>query len=250
MGEDLGDGPVLDRVPAPQHQQVVGDVRDHAHVVGDEQHGEGALAAEPPQQVEDAGLHGDVERGRGLVGEECDRVTGQGHRDHRALELAAGQFVRVGLPDALRVGEPGVTEQFVDARPDPGAVEPGRVGSDGLGDLRADRQDGRERVHRLLEHHADARTPDGADRLDGGTDEFLATGPGAARHRGLRRQEPEHAHGADGLARAGLPHQGEDPAGRQVEGDVTDDGLRVAERDAEPLDLQDRFGHCLSETLR
>ena len=46
-------------------------------------------------QVEDAGLHGDVERRGRLVGDECDRVARDRHRDHRALQLTAGEFVRV-----------------------------------------------------------------------------------------------------------------------------------------------------------
>ncbi len=116
MREDLGDRPVLDGVAAPHHQEFVRDVRHHAHVVRDEEDGEGALATEPAEQVEDPGLHRDVQRGRRLVGDQRDRVPGQGHRDHRALQLSAGQFVRVRLADPLGVGEARGTQQLVDAR--------------------------------------------------------------------------------------------------------------------------------------
>ncbi len=121
---------------------------------------------------------------------------------------------------------------------------------DRLGDLRADRQHRRERVHRFLEDDADTGAANGTERVVGGADEFLAAEPDAAGDPRFGRQQTEHAHGADGLAGAGLAHEREHASGGQGEGDVTDDGLRVAERDAEPLDLEQRRTHFASETLR
>ena len=51
-------------------------------------------------QVEDLRLHGDVEGGGGLVGEQQRGAAGQRHGDHDALAHAAGQLVRV-LVEAL-----------------------------------------------------------------------------------------------------------------------------------------------------
>ncbi|GAA3336640.1 hypothetical protein GCM10017714_00210 [Curtobacterium pusillum] len=240
MGEDLGDRPVLDGVAATHHEHLVGDVRHDAHVVRDEQHRQVALAAQGPEQVEDPRLHRDVESRRRLVRDERDRVPRERHRDHRPLQLPAGQLVRVRLPDPRRVGEAGGAEQLVDPRRDPRTIEGRRVRGDRLGDLGADREDGREGVHRLLEDHADARATDRAELVVRGTDELGVPEPDAAGDPGLRREQPEHAHRAHGLARPGLADEGEYTAGRQGEGDVTDDGLRVAERDAEPLDLEQR----------
>ena len=74
-----------------------------AEVVGD-QHDRGVpVRLQALQQLHDLGLHGDVERGRRLVGDEHLRVVGQGHRDHRALPHAAGELVRV-LPRPQRRG--------------------------------------------------------------------------------------------------------------------------------------------------
>ena len=72
-------------------------------------------SARPTQQVEDPGLHGDIERRRGLVGDEQLGVAADRHRDHRPLELTAGELVRVGRRDPRRVGEPDGGEQL--ARP-------------------------------------------------------------------------------------------------------------------------------------
>ena len=58
--------------PAGVHDHdAVGDAGDHAEVVGDE-HDRGAdlVACLLDQQLEHLGLHGDVERGGGLVGDE------------------------------------------------------------------------------------------------------------------------------------------------------------------------------------
>ncbi len=49
------------------------------------------------EQVEDAGLHRDVEGARRLVGDDEVGVGRDRHRDEDALEHAAGELVRVGV---------------------------------------------------------------------------------------------------------------------------------------------------------
>ena len=56
---------------------------------------------DPLDDLEDLGLHGDVERGGGLVGDEHLGVVGHGHGDHRPLAHAARELVRV-LPGPCR----------------------------------------------------------------------------------------------------------------------------------------------------
>ncbi len=241
---------MLDRVAATHHEHLVGDVRHHAHVVRDEQDGEVALTTERAEQVEDAGLHRDVERGGRLVRDERDRVARERHGDHRPLELSTREFVRVGLPDPGRVGQAGGAQQLVGARRHGTAVEVRRVRGDRLGDLGADREHRGERVHRLLEHDADPGAADRSEVVVRRAHELGAPEPDAPGDVGLRGQQAEHAHRADGLAGPGLADEGEHAAGRQGEGDVTDDGLRVTERDVEPLDLEQRSTHLASETLR
>ena len=57
-----------------------------------------ASRAQRLEVVEDLPLHRDVERGRGLVGDEEIGLAGQCDRDQHALSHAAGELVRV-LPD-------------------------------------------------------------------------------------------------------------------------------------------------------
>ena len=61
------------------------------------------------------GLHGDVERGGRLVGDDQLRVARDRHRDHHALPQPAGQLVRVGPHPALRLGDAdGGQQQLID----------------------------------------------------------------------------------------------------------------------------------------
>ena len=54
------------------------------------------LLLEALDQLEDLRLHGHVERGRRLVGDQQPRLVDQRHGDHRALAHAARELVRVG----------------------------------------------------------------------------------------------------------------------------------------------------------
>ena len=86
---------LLDDAAGVHDHDPVGDVGDHAQVVGDEQDRRADLDAQVAQHVQDAGLDGDVQRGGGLVGDEQLRSAGDRHGDHDALPHAAGELVRV-----------------------------------------------------------------------------------------------------------------------------------------------------------
>ena len=64
------------------------------------------------QQVEDLRLHGHVERGGRLVGDQQLRVVDQRHRDHRALAHAAGELVRVVVDAAVRLRDADPVEHL------------------------------------------------------------------------------------------------------------------------------------------
>ena len=53
---------------------------------------------------QDLRLHGDVERGGRLVGDQQVRLVGERHRDHDALALPAGELMRIAREPAFRVG--------------------------------------------------------------------------------------------------------------------------------------------------
>ena len=67
------------------------------------------------EQLQDLRLHGDVERGGRLVGDQQVRLVRQGHGDHHALALAARELMRIARQPPLRIGDADLIEQFEDA---------------------------------------------------------------------------------------------------------------------------------------
>jgi hypothetical protein len=107
----------------------------------------------------DLGLHGDVEGGGRLVGDQHRGVERDGHGDHDALSHPAGELVRVGL-DALL----GPRDLHPLHEPDGlllgvGLVHP-PVLAEHLPDLPADREHGVERAQGVLEDHGDLGAAD------------------------------------------------------------------------------------------
>ena len=106
-------------------------------------------------QLDDLRLHGHVERGGRLVGDQEIRPAGERDGDHHALPHAAGKLVRVILHPPLGCGDADARQrldrQLVGFPPVLALVQ-----HEHLGDLPADRRDRIERRHRLLEDHGDA----------------------------------------------------------------------------------------------
>ena len=93
--EQARDRRFLDDAAGIHHQHAVGGFRHDAHVVGDDDDRHAEFVAQVHHQVEDLRLDGDVERGRGFVGDQQARPAGQRDGQHDALALAAGQLVRI-----------------------------------------------------------------------------------------------------------------------------------------------------------
>ncbi len=74
---------------------AVGDLGDHAQVMGDIQNRHRALFLDGVQQAQNLGLYGDIQRGGGLIGDDQVRAAGQGHGDHDALALPAAELMGV-----------------------------------------------------------------------------------------------------------------------------------------------------------
>ena len=127
VGEDLRRRAGLDDLALGHHADAVGDLAHDAEVVGDEQHRHAVLGLEPGEQFEDLRLHGDVERGRRLVGDQQFRLVGERHGDHHALALAAGKLVRIGVEPLFRLADADLARAVPAcvaapaARPCPGA---------------------------------------------------------------------------------------------------------------------------------
>ena len=85
---------VLDDLAQIHDRDPVGHVANDAEVVGDEEIGQAELVLNVLEQVDDLGLHGNVERRNGFVGD--DQLGPQRERtgDADALTLPAGELVR------------------------------------------------------------------------------------------------------------------------------------------------------------
>ena len=79
----------FDHLAAIHHHHLVGDVGDHAEVMGDHQQRHAELGLQVLDEAQDLRLDGDVERGGRLVGDQQRRPADQRHGDHGALAQAA-----------------------------------------------------------------------------------------------------------------------------------------------------------------
>ncbi len=160
--EDVLRGAVLDRAAGVHHLDVVGQLGDHAEVVGDDDDGGVELTLQVPDQVQDLRLHGHVEGGGRLVRDQQVGVAGQRHRDHRALPHTAGELVRVGVHPLVRLRDADPVEHLdrVLARDLLAHLVVHPVGLDDLV------PDGVERVHRRQRVLEDHRHPLAAERAD------------------------------------------------------------------------------------
>ena len=114
-GEQLLHRRGLDDLAQVHHRHPVGDVPHHRQVVRDEQVGQPQLFLELLQQVDHAGLDGDVQRRDRLVQHQHLRLERQRPGDADALPLPAGELVRVPVA-VLRI-EPHLLQQLAHLLP-------------------------------------------------------------------------------------------------------------------------------------
>jgi hypothetical protein len=223
LAEQGSDRSLLDGPAGIHHHHPVGHLGDDAEVMGDEQDRHPELLLQATHQVEDLGLDGDVEGGGRLVGDQQARIAAQRHGDHHALPHAAGELVRVAARARRRLGD-------ADERQRLDRLRPGRttgcapMRDDGFGDLVADRKDGIEAGHRLLEDHRDLVAADGVHLLAGQCEQVAAPieNSPAGDPSGRARHQSHDGEAGDGLARAGFSHHGERLALVEVEADAVD----------------------------
>ena len=246
-GEERVHVGLLDDLAVVHDGDRVGEVRDDAHVVRDE-HDRGAeLLGETAQELEDLGLHGDVEGGRRLVGDDQARVERERLRDDDALLLAAGELVRVVVDAVLGVGDADPAQHVDRLGPGVGAGDR-QVRPQPLGDLPADRVDGVEDRRRLLEDHRGVPAAHVAQLVAAQRDDVVRRRAVLARQQhgtagegGLGQQAEDRSCG-HGLARPRLADDGEHLAGPDLQRDALDgpDGAGVGgERDVQVLDVDD-----------
>ena len=227
---------------AIEHQHAVGDLGDHAEIVGDEQDGEPRLALQVAQQRQDLRLDRHVERRGRLVGDQQPRARRERHRDHHALAHAAGHFVRKGVEHRLRARDLDAPEQRQRFAPRLGSRHPAPLDQNFL-DLPSDPHDRVQRGHRLLEDHREIAPAPPAPGRGSARDQIVAVEHDAARGEADRaRQQPHDAERQHALAAAGLADHAERLARLDGEPHVGQDRRARGERDIQPFDPQQRHG--------
>ena len=89
------DAGLFDDAPGVHDGNAIRDRGDDPEVVSNQDDRELNGPAQFREKVHDLRLHGDIERGGGLVGDEDARVLGERHGDHHALAHAAGELVGI-----------------------------------------------------------------------------------------------------------------------------------------------------------
>ena len=111
IAQHLLGGTDLDDPAEVHHGHAVAQRPGHADVVRDQEHREGARAAQLDQQTQHLRAHRDVERGDGLVADERLGLQRERRRDHDALALTARELMRVAAPEAVRRRQAGVVQR-------------------------------------------------------------------------------------------------------------------------------------------
>lgn len=96
---------------------VVGELADHTHVVCDEEAGEAKVAAEIAEQVQNLGLHRDIECAGGFIADQEFGLRDESAGDADALALTAGELrgeaLEEGGRDAAALEGVGSTGELV-----------------------------------------------------------------------------------------------------------------------------------------
>ena len=208
----------LDHPAGVHDQHFLGVGGSQGEVMADHHQRRAELLLQAEQQVHDLRLRGDVEGGRGLVGDQQPRLAGQRDRDDNTLAHAARQLVRILVEAPFRGGQAHHPQQIDGSLVRLGPAER-EVTLDRLGDLRADPHRRVQGPFRVLEDHRRVPAAVVPQVLFAAADELDAVEPDRAGHLGGPRQQAQHGVGADGLARTGLADDRQRPAGLDGEAD-------------------------------
>src|SRR5208282_6031228 len=218
----------LDKFSLPHHDHVVSNAPDDVEIMGDEQHRHTQPGLQVLEERKDLRLHGDVERGRRLVGDQEIGTIGERHGDHHPLTLPAGKLVWISAEPLSRIGDADLRQQLDDSLSGRGGAT--TVERDDLADLPLNRVQRIERSHRLLKHHGHggaAHCPQFAIRHFEHVPAAKENLAGRIACRRLR-QEAHDRLGGDRLPRAGFADQGQRAAFLKPERDAVDDNSALA----------------------
>ncbi len=103
--------------------------------MGNEEHTEAIALLQRFEQKQNLRLHGDVQGGRGLIGDQQQRPVHQRHGDQHALSLASGKLVGIVARPLLRLGNRHCGHGFQNGFAYLLAAQLRLVGFDGFGNL-------------------------------------------------------------------------------------------------------------------
>ena len=208
IGEDTGGYARLADGALFHHHNIIGAVTRHGQIMGNKKDAHGELFAHFIKEIQDDFLHGDIQRGSRLIGDDELWLQCHSGSDEHALLHAAGKLMRVLMITALWIINAHALQQLQST------LLPGLLivlpvdghalfhrGSDGLERI--------ERVIGILRNQPDASATQGAPLLLGEMGDIVAVeSNGAGDNRGIVWQQANGGHGGGGLAGAGLAHDG------------------------------------------
>ena len=127
--------------------------------MGDEDERHAEVVAEIRKNFQDLRLYGDIEGGRGFVGNQDLWFARERPGDHCPLPHTAAQLMRIGIHHELRAGYADHLQHLDRALPRGLLVET-LMQTDDFDDLCPNGVDRAQRGHRFLEHHRDLAAPD------------------------------------------------------------------------------------------
>jgi hypothetical protein len=219
IAKDVLGPSLLDEAAGIEHAHPLAHLGDDRQVVADEEDRGREFATQLDDQVEDLGLHGGVESGRGFVEHEERRLAGQRHGDRHALLHAARKLVRIALHHAGRIADPH-PRQHVCGAPRSLVADDARQLVD-LFDLAPDAQRRIERLGGILIDHRQGLAPHLPQPVAVERQQVSAVYEDApAADRAVAWQIAQHREGDRRLAAAGFPDQPIRLAAADLEVDV------------------------------
>ena len=207
--------------------------------MGNDDRRHAAFADQLAHQVHHRLLGGDVEPGRGFVGDQEFRIAGERDGDDHALAHAAGEFERIGVVARSRIADLHGFEGGNGFRLRVTTLRPAMLQQNVL-DLLADLADRVERRARVLEDHRDLAPPDRPHHPLARPAQILPVPADLAGTDAAAGIEDAHQGvGGDGFARSRFADYAKRLAGAEIEGDAAhrlDRAATGAETDDQILD--------------
>ena len=190
-------------MPPIHHQHIVSDLGNERQVVRDEDDGHIGGPADLGEQIDDLLLHRYVECSGRFVGDDHIGTAGDGHGDDHALFLSAGDLVRIGIVDALGIGQFDLFEELEHFGLALGGAHPG-MDLEHFLDLRTAALHGVERTHGFLKDHRDAFAPQTAEMFLGQGGQVYHPVALAEKHFAAAHPQVGIEQAGNGIARDGL----------------------------------------------